>query len=119
MKKYISVNNIAVELNSKSILKNISFNINEGEILAITGTSGNGKTTLRNVLSGNIQTNQCIINKNINHATYIPQQEDFLNVSQQKSTHYSSRYEYNNESLPTVKNYLNNINGSETDRIIS
>ncbi len=119
MKKYISVNNIAVELNSKSILKNISFNINEGEILAITGPSGSGKTTLGNVLSGNIQTNQGIINKNINHATYIPQQEDFLNVSQQKSTHYSSRYEYNNESLPTVKNYLNNINGSETDRIIS
>src|SRR5690606_24574898 len=86
------------------------------------GPSGSGKSILGSLLTGNTAPTQGVFNTNINHATYIPQQEDFLNVSQQKSTHYSSRYEYNNnENLPTVKNYLESIKSKkpEMDRIIS
>lgn len=33
-------------------LKNISLTINEGELVAITGTSGSGKSTLLHILGG-------------------------------------------------------------------
>ncbi len=39
------------------ILNDISFEVNQGEILAIIGGSGAGKSTLLNILSGNIQPN--------------------------------------------------------------
>jgi len=52
----ISVENITKSVisndNELSILKGISFNINEGESVAIMGTSGAGKSTMMSLLAG-------------------------------------------------------------------
>lgn len=42
----------AYEKNNKRVLNNISVNINEGEMLAIVGTNGAGKTTFSKVVCG-------------------------------------------------------------------
>lgn len=43
------------EIGELDVLNNISFDINEGEIVAILGPSGSGKSTLLNIISGLIQ----------------------------------------------------------------
>ncbi|MGX7097315.1 ABC transporter ATP-binding protein [Gemella bergeri] len=52
-KKIISVKNITKTIKSNDILKDISFDVYEGDCLALIGPNGAGKTTLMNCLLGN------------------------------------------------------------------
>ena len=49
---YLSLKNISKKYKDKEILKNISFDIREGELVCILGPSGCGKTTLLNIIGG-------------------------------------------------------------------
>lgn len=48
----IEIINLSKKFNDLEILKNINFNINRGDSLAITGKSGTGKSTLLSLLAG-------------------------------------------------------------------
>ena len=52
MEPIIEVKNLVKNYGDKQILKNISFNINKGEIISIIGESGAGKSTLMRCLNG-------------------------------------------------------------------
>jgi len=52
-KKVIEIKNSNKQINKKRILNNISFDIFEGDCLALIGPNGAGKTTLMNCLLGN------------------------------------------------------------------
>ena len=52
-KKVIEIKNINKQINKKRILNNISFDIFEGDCVALIGPNGAGKTTLMNSLLGN------------------------------------------------------------------
>ena len=64
IKKLLSVKNIcfSYDKNKSDIFKNISFELFEGDILAIMGANGAGKTTLLNLLSGILSPNKGEIN---------------------------------------------------------
>ena len=49
---FLSIENLSVSIENKKILNNFSLKINEGEIHAIMGPNGCGKSTLANVLAG-------------------------------------------------------------------
>ena len=49
---FLSIKNLSATIDGKSILNDFSLNINEGEIHAIMGPNGCGKSTLANVLAG-------------------------------------------------------------------
>ena len=55
MKKAIIINDINHFFNDKKVLENININIGEGEIFGLLGTSGAGKTTLINILTGQLK----------------------------------------------------------------
>ncbi|HHX60225.1 MAG TPA: ABC transporter ATP-binding protein [Epulopiscium sp.] len=48
----LSANNISKSYNNKEIIKDITLQLYEGEIVCLLGVSGVGKTTLFNILSG-------------------------------------------------------------------
>ncbi|MBP5475054.1 MAG: methyl coenzyme M reductase system, component A2 [Methanomicrobium sp.] len=52
MAPLITVENLCKEFNGTKVLKNISFEIDEGEILGIIGRSGAGKTVLMHLIRG-------------------------------------------------------------------
>ena len=54
----LSVQNVSVDIDRKTILKNINFEIFPGESVALIGPSGSGKSTLLNILSKTIQPTQ-------------------------------------------------------------
>lgn len=52
MRPLITVENLWMDFDGKSVLKDISFTLHEGEILGIIGRSGAGKTVLMHLLRG-------------------------------------------------------------------
>ena len=47
----LSLHHISVWIDKQSILQDITFELNEGEILAVVGPSGSGKSTLLNTIA--------------------------------------------------------------------
>lgn len=52
LKTKLSVNNITKSFDDRTVLKNVSFDLHEGEFLSVLGPSGCGKTTLLRILIG-------------------------------------------------------------------
>ncbi|MFM8633044.1 MAG: ATP-binding cassette domain-containing protein, partial [Candidatus Nanopelagicus sp.] len=51
----VEIKNLDVELGTRKVLDNLSFNIGAGQIAALLGPSGCGKTTLLRAIAGLIQ----------------------------------------------------------------
>ena len=76
--KIISVKNLGVGFEKKQILKNITFDISEGDILAIIGPNGAGKTLLvKSILGLNSNYTGDIVWHRRPETSYVPQKISF------------------------------------------
>ncbi len=74
----LKVENLSVKLNGEEILQNLSFEVNEGETLAILGPNGAGKTTLLRALLGVIPFEGKIEWREGVKIGYVPQRLPFI-----------------------------------------
>src|SRR6185312_4893245 len=101
-------------LSGRLVLNDISFEIKEGECLAVIGSSGSGKSTLIKVLSGNYFSKGTVKFQTKNgHAPSvisISQQHHFKNLSNTSSFYYQQRFNsIDSEDAVMVNDVLKNI----------
>ena len=56
-KPIIKLENISLSFKNRNILENISFNLNQGQILGLLGPNGVGKSTMFNIITGLLKPN--------------------------------------------------------------
>jgi lipopolysaccharide export system ATP-binding protein len=56
-KPIIKLENISLSFKNRNILENISFNLNQGQILGLLGPNGVGKSTIFNIITGLLKPN--------------------------------------------------------------
>lgn len=100
----LEVKNISKVYNKKEVLKNINFELEPGEILALVGRNGSGKTTLLRILigmlnrdSGEILLNEKSVEDNMDlkgELLYIPDRFDYFKKTKIKNipSYYSLVY---------------------------
>ena len=69
----LNIRNLSYCIGDKKILNNISFNCNSGEVIAIVGKNGVGKTTLLNNILENINKTDSILLDEKANLGYVPQ----------------------------------------------
>lgn len=93
------------------VLKNINFKLKKGELLALVGPSGIGKSTLLSIISGLEQPSKGVIKKNKDLIiSYMLQDNSlmpFLNVLDNCSLGLKIKNKYNKESKNEIINMLN------------
>jgi len=78
--KLIEAKNISYKINDRNILNNISFVINFGELVKISGDNGSGKTTLLKIIVGlTKQTKGELINHNEDKVCFLGHKNNLKN----------------------------------------
>ena len=81
--KEIELRNVSHKFEEKRILENINFKISKGDIISISGKSGEGKSTLLNILTGLIKPTygEILINKDrYNHSNSLITNLAFVSI---------------------------------------
>lgn len=99
----------------RTILRDISFSLSAGESMAITGSSGSGKTSLGRLIAGQLlPTSGELFIPQTRRRTMVTQQDNFLSLSGRRSTYYGQRYENQGmENSPTIQGYLEKVASKE------
>jgi molybdate transport system ATP-binding protein len=108
--------NISVTRPGGLLLNDISFGLNEGEHLLITGTSGSGKTTLAKAIAGKIFYKGSIqLNSDRPNIIFVEQQYFFKTLSHTNDFYYQQRYNsFDSDDALTVVQELVKITQDET-----
>ena len=114
----LQVKGLTVQLSGKTVLDDVSFEINEGECLAVVGPSGSGKSSLIKVLAGNYFSRGSVKfqteNGHLPYIVNISQQHHFKNLSNTSSFYYQQRFNsIDSEDAGMVNDVLKNICSSE------
>ena len=81
--KMIKIENGSVKKDLKIILSELNFELHKGNVVAIKGTAGSGKTTFAQLLAGEISLYEGVFEKNETFFPYFVSQQDnfFLQTS--------------------------------------
>lgn len=111
---YISVENLTKTYGVITLFENISFNINEGDKIAIVAKNGSGKSTLLKILMGQdfADSGNIIINKDIQVVLF--DQEISFNGEQSITEFIMS---LNSAPILALKNYQKSLTSNDSDFI--
>ena len=125
MSNIVEIKNLSKNYNKKEVLKNINFNIAEGQIVGLFGPNGSGKTTLIKIMAGLLKEysgdvkiggeNVGVYTKSI--VSYLPEKTYFnKNTTPQDAISIFSDF-YTDFNADKAKSMLKELSLSETQRI--
>ncbi|MGE4489990.1 MAG: ATP-binding cassette domain-containing protein, partial [Kiritimatiellales bacterium] len=106
--KILEAENIGLCSGRTVLLEAVSFQLSDGESMAVTGPSGSGKTTLGRIIAGlqSPGTGTLTIRDGLRRMM-IQQQDHFFALAGHRSTYHGQRYENQGmENCPTVAEYV-------------
>ena len=111
---YISVENLTKTYGIVTLFEDISFNINEGDKIAIVAKNGSGKTTLLNILMGKdfADSGTVVINKDIQVVLF---DQEIHFESGQTITEFIMSLD--SPPVQALKNYQKSLNSDDTEFI--
>lgn len=83
----LHVQNISYQYSDSPLLKNIDFAINPGEVIALLGENGSGKTTILQLILGELQPDEGSISRSHEVAGYVPQEPLYQQATVRDSFH--------------------------------
>lgn len=120
----LTIEKINKKFSRKIVLKNVSFTVSTGEIVALIGRNGSGKTTLLKILSGIYSQDsgkigiEGVDNKNIKkQLIYIPDRFDYFKNSKIKKVYEFYKLAYENFDEQYFKTELEKIKLSQISRL--
>ena len=119
----MTLENISKSYSEKTLLKNISLGINEGEKIGIIGVNGTGKSTLLKIIAGaEVCDDGSIIKSNSVRIEYLPQNPDYnenFTVLQQVFKGTSSEMKLLLEYEETLDALSNNYDDNLNSKLIN
>ncbi len=71
----ITLNNVKKSFGQHEVLRDVTFSVNKGELLTITGDSGSGKTTILNIVSGTVKPDSGTVRRSSDRIGYAFQKD--------------------------------------------
>lgn len=125
MPNIVEIKNLSKNYNKKEVLKNINFNIIEGQIVGLFGPNGSGKTTLIKIMAGLLKEysgeitiggeNIGVYTKSI--VSYLPEKTYFNKNTTAKDAIAIFSDFYTDFNADKAKSMLKELSLSETQRI--
>ena len=108
--KLIEAKNISYKINDRNILNNISFVINFGELVKISGDNGSGKTTLLKIIIGlTKQTKGELINHNEDKVCFLGHKNNLKNYLSIRENLFTSFLLFITNSRPPIPEPIDKI----------
>ena len=104
----IIAKNITAKWQNRYVLHDVSFKLNAGENLLITGASGSGKTLVAKALAGKLfhqgEVSFCVLNEQVHPAVVLVEQHyHFKNLSNTSQFYYQQRFNsFDSDDAATV-----------------
>ena len=128
-KLLVKLENAGVHRSSKWLVRGISFEINQGQIVTLIGPNGSGKTTTAKMILNILNADEGLVTGNANKMAYVPQKIsidwtmplrviDFMKLTSNLNNHQI------NESLTMtgvdklLYNQINSLSGGEFQRVL-
>lgn len=136
----VKVNNVSKQYGSDTVIEDISFEINKGELLAIIGPNGSGKSTLIKIIVGLIEANAGSVDFNFASKNrqwtigYVPQSfhvgkqlpltvEEFLHLTACRAAKHNTKSSIKEalkavETPELVGKQLSQLSGGQLQRVL-